>query len=70
MADTVVEATMDIVRDLGGSGEPDTVIEALVLLREVIGRVVDRVAPRYYIDKVEVDGHEQLVVVDSGQLDS
>ena len=41
MADTAVEAVMDIVTDLGGSGSPRTVVEALGLLREAIGAISD-----------------------------
>ena len=37
MADTVIPTIMGIVEAQGGSGEPETVIEALLLLGDVIG---------------------------------
>ena len=36
MADTVIPTIMGIVEGLGGSGAPETVIEALLLLGDVI----------------------------------
>lgn len=37
MADTAVPTIMEIVHDLGGSGDPKTVVPALLLLRDALG---------------------------------
>ena len=36
MADTIIPTIMGIVESLGGSGDPKTVVEALLLLGDVI----------------------------------
>ena len=81
MADTAVEAVMDIVESLGGSGDPQTIVEALELLGAQIGEggleqyVSDYLAenPETITDTVEAylteHGAELTLTVTDGDLD-
>lgn len=52
MADTAVEAVMEIVGDIGCSGDPKTVVEALELLREGIDDVANQPMTNTEIDAI------------------